>query len=362
MEPPDDRQPCQMALLQLGELLARGSAIFPDHSSPIKTSEPVSLAASAPTPTPRSSAASPTSHRTSRTFLKSLFTEGLKDIKGKGQATPQAARSGPAEEDYVVVDSSKFPRDRAQEEPALSHYRSRTDSSALLDSTLPHDTARTANSQSHLLDSRRRSLAAASSDPPSSPSSAPTPSPPNETTSLPLEWARSSIPLHLPRGHGPILFFRLSRLPPPELDFAQDDEDEDGVRKPQHLFLAVATARTVYLFESRPSERRTWIICNEFYVRSSRYFARCKNLRSFAGTLDSSLLQPHPARLVNPRCQRPEPSHLHRLAPLPYLQPRPLPRHQRESRHHPSRQFLRHRGRASRSSCLPFDREPEAPR
>ncbi|GAA5983274.1 hypothetical protein JCM11641_002245 [Rhodosporidiobolus odoratus] len=121
-----------------------------------------------------------------------------------------------------------------------------------------------------------------SSFPHAAPSSAPAASP-SERLALPLEWATSSVPLPLPKGHSPILFFRLFRSPPPASPQLSDDDEDDyddltaeqrqrwqrEEEDKQRLYLIVATAKSVYLFESKPGGKRSWALTKEFFAPST---------------------------------------------------------------------------------------------
>ncbi|GAA5980489.1 hypothetical protein JCM10908_001669 [Rhodotorula pacifica] len=127
---------------------------------------------------------------------------------------------------------------------------------------------------------------------------------------LPLEWATASVALPVPRSAGPILSFRLFRRPRPSRrryfkadrtpaadnsdvsDDSDADEDDDGdgedgppdSRPPQmgsaakpsssrhHLYMFVATSRSIFLYESEPVERRTWHLAKEFFAPSTPRF------------------------------------------------------------------------------------------
>lgn len=64
------------------------------------------------------------------------------------------------------------------------------------------------------------------------------------------------------------MFFELARTPERNLE---EDEDERGYAKARRqeqaiIWLLVATSKVVYLFASRPGEKRTWALAKEFYV------------------------------------------------------------------------------------------------
>ncbi|KAK4054789.1 hypothetical protein OIV83_000713 [Microbotryomycetes sp. JL201] len=113
-----------------------------------------------------------------------------------------------------------------------------------------------------------------------------------ERFSLPLAWIQSSVLLPLPRGHGPILFFERIQMP------CRNETGRRAVREEQdvhgYLFLIVATARTIYVFESRATERRTWKLSKELFAPSTPTNVSLVRLRS-ALTSDTG---PYPADLA----------------------------------------------------------------
>ncbi|KAK4058197.1 hypothetical protein OIO90_000936 [Microbotryomycetes sp. JL221] len=90
----------------------------------------------------------------------------------------------------------------------------------------------------------------------------------DELLAMPLEWFHSSLPLPLPRGHGPILFIRRTRLPcinsNVHTSTLRDERQADG-----WLFLLVATTRTIYVFESNSMEKRTWKLTKQLFSPST---------------------------------------------------------------------------------------------
>ena len=118
----------------------------------------------------------------------------------------------------------------------------------------------------------------------------------------------------LPKGHSPLLFFQLASVPAKDPDAsATGDADTLQSSGDAILYLAVATLsvdlvnmfvrmltlrssprRIIYLFESRPCDRRTWVQCNEFYVRAPfplphSDFSEHRYLSWNTGTFDSPL-------------------------------------------------------------------------
>lgn len=88
---------------------------------------------------------------------------------------------------------------------------------------------------------------------------------------LPLEWASSFVDFPLPRSHthgrvhghgagvnGP-LFYELVHLP-----LVDGLDDKRG-----WLVLLVATRQVVYVFESKPADKRIWSLSKELYVRQA---------------------------------------------------------------------------------------------
>lgn len=102
-----------------------------------------------------------------------------------------------------------------------------------------------------------------------------------ERLATPLDWARSSVPLPLPSSSGEVLSFRLCRSLEPTHTSEDPDSSSDGYeddpassrrRKMQQderdrLFLFVATPKSIFLYESRPSGRRSWTLTKEYFVR-----------------------------------------------------------------------------------------------
>ncbi|GJN91792.1 hypothetical protein Rhopal_004815-T1 [Rhodotorula paludigena] len=151
------------------------------------------------------------------------------------------------------------------------------------------------------------------------------PTTPGARLELPLEWARSSIRLPVPHAAGPVLFFRLFRIPPAQSsapsagntrpDFARqessesedesDDEDDDlspsqrrkkaeREAEERRLFLCVATQRSAFVYESRPSEKRSWTLTKEFFAPATPKFVRL--VRTSTATSPSSLPSLHKAQ------------------------------------------------------------------
>ncbi|BGP36967.1 hypothetical protein JCM10449v2_000871 [Rhodotorula kratochvilovae] len=104
---------------------------------------------------------------------------------------------------------------------------------------------------------------------------------PSARLELPLEWATASVPLPVPKSGGAVLFLRLFPMPEAprpgnadgEAEASSDEEDDDDfpsrrrerAAETRRLFLFVATARSIFLFESRPAERRSWVLTKEFF-------------------------------------------------------------------------------------------------
>ena len=86
----------------------------------------------------------------------------------------------------------------------------------------------------------------------------------------PAGWAASSAPLMLPKGNLPILFY--TYLPTPN---AEAQSYSTG-----HLFLAIVTRNTVYIYESAPSRRRDWAIVHDYYMPSCPKFVHLLDLPS----------------------------------------------------------------------------------
>ncbi|KAK4332521.1 hypothetical protein RTBOTA2_000682 [Rhodotorula toruloides] len=137
----------------------------------------------------------------------------------------------------------------------------------------------------------------------------------------PLDWARSSVPLPLPAGSGEILFFQLSRSPDaaPSTDEADSPDSSDGYeddpaasrrrrtkQEDRHrLFLFIATPKSIFLYESRPSGRRSWTLTKEYFAPSAPRFLRLIRTTgqapptpSASSSLASTLYSPDLALLV----------------------------------------------------------------
>ncbi|GAA5895981.1 hypothetical protein JCM5296_003161 [Sporobolomyces johnsonii] len=234
-----------------------------------ESSVPVTLSPPAPPPAP--SASSP-NRRTSSGAFQSLFTHAPsydKDSKGKDKVDPSPppiVRRSSIDSDYLVI----HPQQSSSYSP---HTRNDSTSTTAFDVSM--------------------SRSASGLPPPSSSSAQTGPSQPQSTPrpyDLPHEWASASVRLPLPRGHTPVLFFHLSRFPArsePEHPEADDDSDDDEDVSPERrrfkrelaeekgrLFLLVATAKVVYLFESRPSKKRTWVLTKELSAPSTPRFLR----------------------------------------------------------------------------------------
>ncbi|GEM06513.1 hypothetical protein Rt10032_c01g0530 [Rhodotorula toruloides] len=111
-----------------------------------------------------------------------------------------------------------------------------------------------------------------------------------ERLATPLDWARSSVPLPLSTGSGDILFFQLSRSPEPapstdegdSSDSSDSYEDEPAASRRYRtaqderdkLFLFVVTSKSIFLYESRPSGRRSWTLTKEYFAPSAPRFLR----------------------------------------------------------------------------------------
>ncbi|OAV90966.1 hypothetical protein PTTG_28138 [Puccinia triticina 1-1 BBBD Race 1] len=107
---------------------------------------------------------------------------------------------------------------------------------------------------------------------------------------LPLQWAKQTISLNLPRiqAHGPILFIKLSNSPVPGFNPINDQLDQindslpaglrsrsrartdDGDDEPKgHTpndgwwYLIIATKQMIFVMESQPTPQRTWHLCAE---------------------------------------------------------------------------------------------------
>lgn len=227
--------------------------------------------------------------RTSKAFFKSLFTgdpagalsgstsrtqSATAAVKGKARAVPPPPSRGQTlEPGYFVVESTQLPSQNEPRPSTDSARRSRDSRESLVDS-LASRARRTSDASSQPMDrsgsvSSEASLLGSSSSQGTPVDSDSTSSRPEATTkSLPFEWANSSVAMPLPRGHTPIHFFHLAGVPARDPDSsATGDADTLKSWDDQTLFLAVATSRVIHVFTSRPSEKRTWVISNEFYVR-----------------------------------------------------------------------------------------------
>lgn len=107
---------------------------------------------------------------------------------------------------------------------------------------------------------------------------------------LPLQWAKQTISLNLPRiqAHGPILFIKLCNSPMPgfnpindQLDQIQDSqsipaglrsrsrartddgEDDSNTLNDGWWYLIIATKQMIFVMESQPTAQRTWHLCAE---------------------------------------------------------------------------------------------------
>ncbi|GAA6058591.1 hypothetical protein JCM10212_007030 [Sporobolomyces blumeae] len=129
----------------------------------------------------------------------------------------------------------------------------------------------------------------------------------SEHDQLPYEWANSFVRLPLPRGHAPILFIDISRMPhrydpaaasssnsylfPPRdrapsssssdsdsdiADYTNEQQRKKAIRQDeeQRLFLSVVTSRVVFVFESRSRQERKWVLTRELTAPSSPRFLR----------------------------------------------------------------------------------------
>lgn len=97
---------------------------------------------------------------------------------------------------------------------------------------------------------------------------------PGPPTSMPLEWANSSVALSLPKGHSPILFFRICRAPPATqaLPMGNYEDEGAGLRPDQFMYaLVVTVAKLVYVYESVPAEQRRWQLLKELYVSDRQH-------------------------------------------------------------------------------------------
>lgn len=91
----------------------------------------------------------------------------------------------------------------------------------------------------------------------------------SSATSQPLEWARASVLLSLPKGHSPISFFRICRAPPAiATPVVGDYEDEGhGLKAEGYIYAVMVTvAKLVCVYESAPGEQRRWQLLKELYV------------------------------------------------------------------------------------------------
>ncbi|GAA5932936.1 hypothetical protein JCM1841_005197 [Sporobolomyces salmonicolor] len=235
----------------------------------LQSSVPVTLSPRAPPPAPSTC---PRDRRTSSGAFKSLFTPGpssARDSKGKDKADPSppvTPRRSSIDSDYLVINP---------EQSSLYAQHTRDDSTA--STAFNFSVSRSA---SGLLPLSSASAQSGPSQPQSTPSQ----------HDLPQEWASASVRLTLPRGHTPVLFFHLSRFPPrseTEHPEANDDSDDDEALSPERrrfkreleeedgrLFLLVATVRAIYLFESRPSKKRTWALTKELFAPLTPRFLR----------------------------------------------------------------------------------------
>ncbi|KAI7934852.1 hypothetical protein MJO28_016524 [Puccinia striiformis f. sp. tritici] len=127
---------------------------------------------------------------------------------------------------------------------------------------------------------------------PSSPSPSYQKSPNQSHLELPLQWAKQTISLNLPRiqANGPILFIKLSNSPVPGLNPVNDQIDQinDSKSIPAGLrsrsrartvngddgsddqtpndgwwYLIIATKQVIFVMDSQPAPQRTWQLCAE---------------------------------------------------------------------------------------------------
>ncbi|BGP29036.1 hypothetical protein JCM10296v2_000772 [Rhodotorula toruloides] len=207
----------------------------------------------------RASKSSADRHSSSLVNAKSFVgSTSPKSRKGKGLASPLQptvhSHHDSTEPDYLFVETSAPPDMRADS---------------------PMTSLRSLN---------RLSLA----DSPSA--SQPPPLSDAERLAMPRDWALSSVPLPLPTGSGEILFFHLFRSPDPapsnnegdspgSSDGYEDDPAASRRRKTKQderdrLFLFVATPKSIFLYESRPSGRRSWTPTKEYFAPSAPRFLR----------------------------------------------------------------------------------------
>ncbi|KAK4702991.1 hypothetical protein P7C70_g3238, partial [Phenoliferia sp. Uapishka_3] len=236
-----------------------------------EASEPVIMSAHPHPHMPRSAGEGP--KRSSKAFFKALFvgdtshspsgahppTEST-NTKGKARDfNLPSSRAQDLDSGYVVVGGSR-PR---SENPARLSSSSKS-TCRTMDSQPLSRSSSDVSSQAGLLPPRTST----STSTHTSTSKSPDFEEGHDTArTLPSEWAHSSVVMPLPRGHGPILFFNLSSVPAKDPEpSAMGDEDTLKNWDASRLFLAVATSRVVYVFESKPSERRSWVLSNEFYV------------------------------------------------------------------------------------------------
>ncbi|EFP88661.2 uncharacterized protein PGTG_14627 [Puccinia graminis f. sp. tritici CRL 75-36-700-3] len=168
----------------------------------------------------------------------------------------------------------------------------------------------------------------------------PLPSSSNEKSSnqshleLPLQWAKQTISLDLPRiqAHGPILFIKLSNSPVPgfnpindQLDQINDSkslpvglrsrsrartddgDDESHGHMPNDgwWYLIIATKQMIFVMESQPNPQRTWHLCAEmsapFTAKTAHLvlseFSRSSNNRTASHSRTPTLSR----RPLNPR-------------------------------------------------------------
>ncbi|KAL8286343.1 hypothetical protein RQP46_004831 [Phenoliferia psychrophenolica] len=218
--------------------------------------------------------------RSSKAFFKSFFTgeapprhqSATAHGKARAMPPPPPPNAGPpVEAGYIVVGASQL--QEATSKPSMESSRRSREIPAANDAPrTPSDTsespATTAFHRGGSVSSQTGLLSPATHG--QTISSMP---PPETTNSLPSEWAHSSVAMPLPRGHSSILFFQLSSVPAKDPDpLTTGDADTLKCWDDAILYLAVATSRVIYLFESRPSEKRTWVASNEFYAPATPRF------------------------------------------------------------------------------------------
>ncbi|PLW45917.1 hypothetical protein PCASD_08639 [Puccinia coronata f. sp. avenae] len=150
---------------------------------------------------------------------------------------------------------------------------------------------------------------------------------------LPLQWAKQTISLNLPRiqAYGPILFIKLSNSPVPgfnpindQLDQINDSqsipsglrprsrartddgEDDSNALNDGWWYLIIATKQMIFVMESQPASQRTWHLCAEmsapFTAKSAHLvlseFPRSNHSRTASQSRASTLLS---RRSHNPR-------------------------------------------------------------